>query len=848
MPEETILYKEFIEYCFQNSNTYKRASAYFSSNIFNDLIDGIDYFYRNPNSKIQYIFSEQISQDDFDQMKLGYKLRSESNIINMWRNNLDLVEKESLSKLAYLIKIGIVDIKICFSANHSGIFHAKFGIFKNNELHTYAHMGSNNETSNAIKRNVEIVTALNPDDDINRIIELDSAFDDWWNNKKENTICVDLPNTLYKEIVDKSYEGELYFTNCIYLDINENRYLTIINDNNISLSSYEYDVNIKNITIQKGDNIIFNNINKISDIKYYIEKIESLCLSKGITLIKKPSLSKFLLNRELYANERMQWGKYLKSRNFLNDDKFLKFKSFVISELKRKPHEMQIEDMYFMLTMTRSANFSVPGSGKTTVVYGAYSYLKYNKNINKMVVICPINAFKSWEDEFFLNFGFKGKFYKKNDINTKENLFYLQNYHNDMDVILINFESLKSHINLLKKIIDEKTMIVIDEYHRIKNPNGIYAAMVKELSGLAKYRVCITGTPIPNGYKDILNLLDILFKEENIFEDYESIQKLSNMSLYDVKKFSELFTPFFIRRNKNMLGVPKPEPDIICYCKANEYERCIIQFIYNKYKNPLTRFIRICQASTSPKSLFASLDKNEISDLFEDSIESNDAISYNEDINLDKIELNDEVINAINNIGIPTKISTAIETIMGIINGGNSVVVWANFKCTINEVSKILSEENISYKIITGDTEISERNNIIESFKNQEFLILLTNPHTLAESVSLHMNCHNAVYIDYSFNLVHLLQSKDRIHRLGLAKNVKTNYYFIALKIGDDLIDDNSSNTIMKSSLDAHILDIMRKKEIIMSNLVDNDEFKYEDMQLQLTDEDINNFLKDLNL
>ena len=48
--------------------------------------------------------------------------------------------------------------------------------------------------------------------------------------------------------------------------------------------------------------------------------------------------------------------------------------------------------------------------------------------------------------------------------------------------------------------------------------------------------------------------------------------------------------------------------------------------------------------------------------------------------------------------------------------------------------------------------------------------MLLTNPHTLAESVSLHSVCHDAVYFEYSYNLVHPLQSKDRIHRLGLPK------------------------------------------------------------------------------
>ena len=63
--------------------------------------------------------------------------------------------------------------------------------------------------------------------------------------------------------------------------------------------------------------------------------------------------------------------------------------------------------------------------------------------------------------------------------------------------------------------------------------------------------------------------------------------------------------------------------------------------------------------------------------------------------------------------------------------------------------------------------------------KNNSFTVLVTNPNTLAESISLHTICHDGVYFEFSFNLVHLLQSKDRIHRLGLQANQYTQFYFL---------------------------------------------------------------------
>lgn len=76
---------------------------------------------------------------------------------------------------------------------------------------------------------------------------------------------------------------------------------------------------------------------------------------------------------------------------------------------------------------------------------------------------------------------------------------------------------------------------------------------------------------------------------------------------------------------------------------------------------------------------------------------------------------------------------------------------------------------------------------------------MITNPHTLAESVSLHDTCHDAVYFEYSFNLTHMLQSRDRINRLGLPENQYTQYYYLVLKSinpDEDSIDLKTYNRL----------------------------------------------------
>ncbi|MCV3329415.1 hypothetical protein [Pediococcus pentosaceus] len=92
--------------------------------------------------------------------------------------------------------------------------------------------------------------------------------------------------------------------------------------------------------------------------------------------------------------------------------------------------------------------------------------------------------------------------------------------------------------------------------------------------------------------------------------------------------------------------------------------------------------------------------------------------------------------------------------------------------------------------------------------------MLVTNPHTLAESVSLHMIAHDALYLEYSFNLTHMLQSRNRIHRLGLKKGDYTSYYYFMLEG-----QQNRRNTI-----DWKIYNRLNEKRDIMVDTIENHE------------------------
>ena len=130
------------------------------------------------------------------------------------------------------------------------------------------------------------------------------------------------------------------------------------------------------------------------------------------------------------------------------------------------------------------------------------------------MVIGPLSSFAPWEKEYKECFGREGSFKRlSGDLNIKkdEKLQHLYAA-NPSEVTLIfhgGVDSLQTDIiNFLKQ---NKTMLVVDEAHRIKNPDGVWGQSIAEISKEARARVILTGTPLPNGFQDIYNLYKFIY-------------------------------------------------------------------------------------------------------------------------------------------------------------------------------------------------------------------------------------------------------------------------------------------------------------------------------------------------
>lgn len=495
---------------------------------------------------------------------------------------------------------------------------------------------------------------------------------------------------------------------------------------------------------------------------------------------------------------------------------FEDFKESLIENMQaRRLYTLQMLSAYHMAFAQNACNFSVPGAGKTSVVYGAYAYLKHlaesnPKHVDKLLIIGPLSSFGPWENEYQECFGRKVKSMRLiGGLSKEKKSLYLHGI-DTCELTITSYQSVISIKDDLRFFLSRnKVMVVLDEAHKIKNTQGaITAASTMELAKLAVSRVVLTGTPAPNGYEDLYNLFKFIWPDRDIIS--YNVAQLSNMSANSdddrVPDLIERISPFFIRVKKSDLNIP-PATYKEIPVSMSETQRVVYDAIENKVMQSFdedndspylrkirqAKMIRLMQVATNPELLRQSL--NGVVDE-----EGNSIVESKED--------NTFISNILQFVGneIPNKFTKACEIVKDIISQGGKVVIWASFIRNIEMMSQCLSDMGIPSKSLYGATpvetaddevesQIETREFIVREFNsdNSSFNVIIANPFAVAESISLHKKCHNAIYLERSFNAAHFIQSKDRIHRYGLPEGTITTYYY--------LISENSIDETINSRL-----------------------------------------------
>ena len=353
-------------------------------------------------------------------------------------------------------------------------------------------------------------------------------------------------------------------------------------------------------------------------------------------------------------------------------------------------------------------------------------------------------------------------------------------------------------------------MLIVDESHRIKRfRGGVWAPALTGIAELARIRMILSGTPMPNGPLDLYTQLNVMWPAGLLTGSRTDFVSRASRGLGDVLPTIE---PFLTRTAKSELGlspyrverhdVPITGTQADIYRLIKNRLRHLVAGI-GGWEDKLevlrrARPVRLLQAASNPDLL------NHPDDLYR-----LPAIPHTNPTLMDRLA-------RFSATDRPAKSVVALDLVRDLKEEEEKVVCWSNFVRNLDNFGKLVRQEleipvfQVDGRVPPSDdplrdcqgdhaSEDDSRERRIEQFLSIEGpAALVTNPATSSESISLHRACHHAIYLDRTYDAALFFQSIDRVHRLGLPPDAEVTIHILQATIDqEDTIDHLVDSSLM---------------------------------------------------
>lgn len=207
--------KDFFMPLMSEAKLYQRAVGFFSSTALACYSLGISQLIKN-GGRIELVASPNLSCEDVEAISKGYELRDniiERKLINSLTAPVSEFEEQRLNLLATYIADEKLEIKIAFiDDNHFiRIYHEKLGLLYDYDNNIVSFTGSMNESGNGFNGNYETIDVFCSWNDMERVNDKVTAFENIWEEKDENVTIKRFPNV--ERAILKKYMIDTYSLN-----------------------------------------------------------------------------------------------------------------------------------------------------------------------------------------------------------------------------------------------------------------------------------------------------------------------------------------------------------------------------------------------------------------------------------------------------------------------------------------------------------------------------------------------------------------------------------------------------------------------------------------------------------
>ncbi len=458
--------------------------------------------------------------------------------------------------------------------------------------------------------------------------------------------------------------------------------------------------------------------------------------------------------------------------------------------------ENQKENLVKISQLPGAATFSVPGAGKTTEAL-AFFFTNANPE-DRLLVVAPKNAFGAWDEqleECIPSITDQFVRLRGGEVLIQEALLRKPRF------MLITYDQLpRVKTQIISLLSEGNIFMFLDESHRIKGGKQVKRAdAILEMAHLPKRKLIMSGTPMPQGPKDLISQFTFLYPSKSS----------------DESTVIDLIQPIYVRTTKGQLGIPEVTHRVVTV------QMSVLQReIYKTLKSEIRRQLNPILSDTS---------KYELRRIGKCVMKVMEFVSNPALLSADMDYVFDH---RVSNLLLTTdgpKIDYICRRARQLASEGKKTLIWSCFVQNVELIALRLSDlgaEFIHGGVDAGDeNDADTREGKIKRFHDDpNCKVLVANPAACSEGISLHKVCQYAIYLDRSFNAAHYLQSEDRIHRLGLAADAHPTVEFVECE----------------SSIDQVVRRRLENKVSIMANALNDSSLKVEPAFIDFEDENDN--------
>ena len=312
-------------------------------------------------------------------------------------------------------------------------------------------------------------------------------------------------------------------------------------------------------------------------------------------------------------------------------------------------------------------------------------------------------------------------------------------------------------ISYLTKMCQSKCcFLVVDESLLIKNPKAYRTRNIERIAQLCPYRIILNGTPISKNEADLFSQFYLLdwrilgyksywsFAANHLeYDDYGKIRYILNKDY-----LTDKIAPYSVQISKDKcIKLPQKHESTFYFqldITQNKHYNMVrdeflsMEALYEYDTTVIYRTLNALQQVASGRRITSNASKPIRHEKF-----------FKEPAKNPRIQCLLDVLKKL---------------------GKEKAIIWCKFTHEIQDIDKILKEQNFETALFYGDLSQRKRQESLKSFeKTAQFLI--ANKTCAGFGLNLQF-CHNAIYYNNDWNWATRAQSEDRMHRIGQENDV----------------------------------------------------------------------------